>query len=84
MPTNAPNVKVSWQATGVRHDAFAMAYPLVAEQQKEARLKGFYIHPEPHGAPGEKQIGWHCHLQIMRKTKDYRRNQARIATSAKR
>jgi hypothetical protein len=32
--------------TGVRQDAYAKAHPLVVEQEKEARLRDFYIHPE--------------------------------------
>jgi trimeric autotransporter adhesin len=73
--TNAPNVKVSWQVTGVRHDAYAKAYPLVVEQEKEQRLKGFYIHPELYGAPEEKQIEWARHPQTMKKLKEVRAQQ---------
>jgi hypothetical protein len=32
--TNAPNVKVSWQVTGIRSDEFIRRNPFVAEQQK--------------------------------------------------
>jgi hypothetical protein len=32
--TNAPNVKVSWQVTGVRQDAYAKAHPLLVEEEK--------------------------------------------------
>ena len=49
--TNVPNVEVSWQVTGVRQDRFAKANPLVIDQEKEARVRGFYIHPELYGAP---------------------------------
>jgi CRP-like cAMP-binding protein len=42
--TSVPNIEVSWQVTGVRQDAFANANPLVVEQEKDARLRGFYIH----------------------------------------
>jgi hypothetical protein len=52
--TSTPKVKVSWQATGVRQDAYAKAHPLVVEEEKEGRLRGFYIHPELYGAPEEK------------------------------
>jgi trimeric autotransporter adhesin len=65
--TSAPNVKVSWLVTGVRLDAFAKAHPLVVEQEKEARVRGFYIHPELYGAPPEKQIEWARHPQMMKK-----------------
>ena len=70
--TSIPNVEVSWQVTGVRHDAFAMANPLVVEEEKDARLRGFYIHPELHGAPAERQIGWARHPQIMMKMQQQR------------
>jgi hypothetical protein len=65
--TNLPNVKVSWQVTGVRQDAYAKSHPMVVEQVKEAPLRGFYIHPELHGAPAERQIEWARHPQLMRK-----------------
>jgi len=65
--TSAPNVEVSWQVTGVRQDAYAKAHPLVVEQEKDARLRGFYIHPELYGAPAEKQIEWARHPQMMKK-----------------
>jgi len=64
--TSVPNVEVSWQVTGVRQDAYAKAHPLVVEQDKEARLHGFYIHPELYGAPQEKQIEWARHPQMMK------------------
>jgi hypothetical protein len=79
--TSAPNVKVSWQVAGVRQDAFAKSHPLVVEQEKEVRLKGFYIHPELYGAPDEKQIEWARHPQIMRRTKEHRQTQIRISAN---
>lgn len=35
-----PGLKVSWQLTGIRHDAFAKANPVVVEQSKSARERG--------------------------------------------
>jgi hypothetical protein len=67
--TNAPNVEVSWQVTGVRQDAFAKAHPLVVEEEKDARLRGFYLHPELQGAPAEKQIEWARHPEMMKQMK---------------
>jgi len=64
--SSVPNVKVSWQITGVRHDAFANANPLVVEEAKEAKLKGFYLHPGLYGAPAEKQIEWARHPQTKK------------------
>ena len=77
--TSAPSVEVSWQVTGVRQDAFAKAHPLVVEQEKEARLRGFYIHPELYGAPPEKQIEWARHPQMMKKMQEMRARQSAAA-----
>jgi len=74
--TDKPNVKVSWQVTSVRQDAYAKAHPLVVEQGKEARLRGFYIHPELYGAPPGKQIEWARHPQLMK------HQQAKVRPSA--
>lgn len=41
-----PGMKVSWQVTGVRHDPYAEAHRLPAEQDKPAGEKGHYLHPE--------------------------------------
>jgi hypothetical protein len=79
--TSAPNVEVSWQVTGVRQDAYAKAHPLVVEKEKDARLKGFYIHPELYGAPGEKQIEWARHPQMMKRIKETQAKQ--LAASQK-
>jgi hypothetical protein len=70
--TNAPNVEVSWQVTGVRQDAYAKAHPLVVEAEKDARTQGFYIHPELYGAPEEKQIEWARHPEMMKRLKERR------------
>lgn len=70
--TDKPNVEVSWQVTGVRHDAFAKAHPLLVEEPKDAGLRGFYIHPELYGAPEEKQIEWARHPETMRQAKEAR------------
>ena len=48
--TNEPNVKVSWQVTGVRNDPFANANRIEAEKEKEANKKGTYLHPELYGS----------------------------------
>jgi trimeric autotransporter adhesin len=82
--TNVPNVKVSWQVTGVRQDAYAKAHPLVVEQQKEAQLQGFYIHPELYGAPPEKQIEWARHPQIMKQMQEMQAKQQTRAAAAAR
>jgi hypothetical protein len=80
--TSAPNVKVSWQVTGVRQDPYAKAHPLVVEQEKKARLRGFYTHPELYGAPPEKQIEWSRHPQMMKRIQEMRAKQLATVRAA--
>jgi len=42
-------LKVSWQVTGVRRDAWAKAHPLVVEEKKARGKRERYLHPEEHG-----------------------------------
>jgi hypothetical protein len=55
--TDKPNVEVSWQVSGVRHDKYAVAHPLIVEKEKSAAEKGKYLNPQLYGAGTEKQIG---------------------------
>jgi hypothetical protein len=55
--TDKPNVKVSWQVAGVRHDAFANANRLQVEEEKSPADQGHYLHPELFGASTEARIG---------------------------
>jgi hypothetical protein len=54
--TNQPNVKVSWQVTGIRHDKYADAHRIVAEVEKEPEFKGYYLHAKEWGQPESKSI----------------------------
>jgi hypothetical protein len=49
--TNVPNVKVSWQVTGVRNDKWAQQNRVVPVQEKAASAKGKYLNPEVYGKP---------------------------------
>jgi hypothetical protein len=51
-----PGGKVSWQVTGIRHDAYADAHRLAVEEDKPEADRGYYLHPEAHGQPAEKSI----------------------------
>jgi hypothetical protein len=44
--------KVSWQVTGIRHDAWANAHRTPVEEQKSAAERGTYLSPELFGHPG--------------------------------
>ena len=54
--TDKPNVKVSWQITGIRQDAWANAHRIPVELEKPDKERGSYLHPELFGAPDEKSI----------------------------
>ncbi|MFZ4754374.1 MAG: hypothetical protein ACOYLG_13610, partial [Chitinophagaceae bacterium] len=54
--TSKPNVKVSWQVTGVRQDAWANANRVEAEVEKADREKGKYLHPELFGQDASKAL----------------------------
>ncbi|MEN8224497.1 MAG: hypothetical protein ABFS05_03975 [Bacteroidota bacterium] len=47
--TDKPDVKVSWQVTGVRNDAWAQENRIKTEVNKPAHEKGLYMHPELYG-----------------------------------
>ena len=47
--TDKPNVKVSWQVTGLRNDAYARAHPMEVEQMKRNSDRGLYLYPKEHG-----------------------------------
>ncbi len=44
-------LKVSWQVTGVRQDAWAEANRVVVEADKPADQRGTYLHPAAYGLP---------------------------------
>jgi hypothetical protein len=55
--TDKPNVKVCWQITGIRNDAYAKSNPMVVETDKGALERGRYVNPEAYGVEGELGIG---------------------------
>lgn len=59
----SPNMKVSWQVTGLRSDNYAKANPIIVETDKKADEKGFYLHPEAFGQTEDKGIEY----QIQKK-----------------
>lgn len=54
--TEEPGVKVSWQVTGIREDAYANANRIEVEKDKSAAERGRYLAPEEHGQPASKAI----------------------------
>ena len=52
----ASGMKVSWQVTGIRKDPWANANRIQVEEDKPAKERGYYLHPELYGQPEEKGI----------------------------
>jgi TGF-beta propeptide len=79
-------MRISWQITGIRQDPWANAHRIPVEQEKEDKLKGFYLHPELYGAPADKQIEWARHPEMMKKlqqtTDQTKEKQVRLTQSA--
>ncbi|MFH1373234.1 MAG: hypothetical protein ABII79_05520 [bacterium] len=53
-----PGMRVSWQVTGIRKDAFAQANPIEVEVEKPANEQGLYIHPEAFGLGDEYGVDY--------------------------
>jgi hypothetical protein len=51
-----PGMKVSWQVTGIRQDAFAKKHRVRVEEEKPAAERGYYLHPEAYNQPVERGI----------------------------
>ncbi len=51
-----PGQRVSWQATGTRHDAYAEANRIPNEVDKPANERGRYLYPELFGQPASTAI----------------------------
>jgi hypothetical protein len=51
-------MKVSWQVTGIRRDAWAERNRIVVEEDKPQEARGTYLHPEVFGEPEERSEGY--------------------------
>ena len=66
--TSAPGVKVSWQVTGIRHDAWANKNRIQVEEVKTEQERGRYLHPDAFGQAQERGIEAR-HSELTRRTK---------------
>lgn len=65
--TDEPNVKVSWEITGVRNDPYMQENPFNAEVDKEGEEVGRYLTPKLYGKPENKRQDY----QDPNKRQDY-------------
>lgn len=47
--TDKPHIEVSWQVTGIRKDAWAMANRVIPEVEKPQAQRGKYLYPQLYG-----------------------------------
>lgn len=76
-----PGSKVSWQVTGIRHDAFANANRIPLEEMKRPEDRGKYLHPDAFNQPvtagvdydeelENAKIKWESSRQKMQEERD--------------
>ncbi len=52
----ASGMKVSWQVTAILKNPWANANRIQVEEDKPAKERGYYLHPDLYGQPVETQI----------------------------
>jgi hypothetical protein len=50
-----PGMEVSWQVTGIRHDAYAKDHRIAVEEDK-GKERGYYLYPAGFSEPREKSV----------------------------
>jgi hypothetical protein len=64
--TDIPNVKVSWQVTGIRNDPYAKENRVIVEEEKTSQEKGKYLHPAVYGLDETQSV----HTRVKNITED--------------
>lgn len=72
--TDKPNVKVSWQVTGIRKDPWAEKNRIVVEERKSLDTQGYYIHPESYGQPDTRSTEWARQPELMKRLSEEPKN----------
>ncbi len=70
--SDKPNVKVSWQVTGIRKDRWAEENRIVVEEYKSPETRGFYIHPDLFGQPETRSMEWGLQPEYMKQMSEER------------
>jgi hypothetical protein len=77
-----PGMKVSWQLTGIRKDAWANAHRIPVEERKSRKERGHYLHPELLRKPIERSIDWARHPELTKARKKAEKRRARTRRPA--
>jgi len=83
--TDKPNVKVCWQVTGIRHDAFAEQNRLQVEEDKAPYERGYYLHPAAFGLPDSAgmETAYQRARELLRRLPEGKRETEKAAKSGK-
>ena len=68
--TDKPNVEVSWQVTGIRHDAFAEKNRIPVEEYKKGEDVGKYLYPEAYGLSETMGIDYKHRAEMEKREKE--------------
>jgi hypothetical protein len=71
-----PGIKVSWQITARRNDAWIREHPFRPERDKAEIWRGSYFCPECFGQPEEKGVEWATRPETIRQMEESREPQA--------
>jgi hypothetical protein len=64
--TSEPNVRVSWQVTGIRQDAWANENRVIVEEEKPAAQRGRYLQPSAFGLSRERGVNYNAEEEAAR------------------
>ena len=70
-----PGMKISWQVTGIRQDAYANAHRIKVEEDKPDNERGYFLHPLVLKQSGERGIEWARDPELMQRLKETRAKQ---------
>jgi hypothetical protein len=62
-------MKISWQVTAIRCDAWANANRIIVEENKNVKEHGYYLQPELNGEKEDKSIAGLLHQQLVKNDK---------------
>ena len=79
-----PGIKISWQVTGIRQDAFANAHRIPVEEDKQGREQGKYQNPIENGVSETLGIGYEERKNMEEEVKRMEEENQRIEEENKR
>jgi len=73
-----PGMKVSWQVTGIRQDAYASAHRIPVEEEKTGKERGKYLHPKEQGMPETLGMNYEETQKMAAENKKVKEQQAKM------